>query len=209
MWGCFLHFQTRLSLSCSLPHACGGVSVSGWGEAAYLVSSPRMWGCFWQDCKATWPIHRLPHACGGVSMAGELRSPPPSSSPRMWGCFCVFFTVKNLQEVFPTHVGVFLGMLSVCCAGTGLPHACGGVSQRSGGHPASPWSSPRMWGCFSRSGAWDDFGTVFPTHVGVFLPEAAGVASRRGLPHACGGVSGKPACSTSSRRSSPRMWGCF
>ena len=50
---------------------------------------------------------------------------------------------------------------------------------------------------------------VFPTHVGVFLPQNVGRAILRGLPHARGGVSGAKHISACAMWSSPRTWGCF
>ena len=51
--------------------------------------------------------------------------------------------------------------------------------------------------------------SVFPTHVGVFLRKRQSTASRRCLPHACGGVSAISIFIGSPFVSSPRMWGCF
>ncbi len=54
----------------------------------------------------------------------------------------------NVACVFPTHVGVFLGVKRPLLKSIGLPHARGGVSYRQQLKPVG-------------------FG-VFPTHVGVF-----------------------------------------
>ena len=54
------------------------------------------------------------------------------SSPRPWGCFqCEVARAAN-DLVFPTPVGVFLGLCAAVCALLRLPHARGGVS--SGRH---------------------------------------------------------------------------
>ena len=70
-------------------------------------------------------------------------------------------------------------------------------------------SSPRTWGCFHSEYKREIRIAVFPTHVGVFLPEAAGISPRRGLPHARGGVSNLTVFSEKPKKSSPRTWGCF
>ena len=70
-------------------------------------------------------------------------------------------------------------------------------------------SSPRPWGCFSRSYTGIDWIEVFPTPVGVFLSGSAMRISRTGLPHARGGVSLTYQQGINRMLSSPRPWGCF
>ena len=168
-----------------------------------------MWGCFcrlpgpwcWQD---VFPTHvgvfpmlaciiaksvSLPHACGGVSEAGRHGKGVGLSSPRMWGCFWGWIDTYLDAIVFPTHVGVFPGYARGHFGASGLPHACGGVSDAWEAISALFASSPRMWGCF-----WDHFRArirrrVFPTHVGVFPIPHRNDERRTRLPHACGGVS--------------------
>ena len=70
-------------------------------------------------------------------------------------------------------------------------------------------SSPRTWGCFRNSGAQGADVQVFPTHVGVFLPQKTTSVLPHSLPHARGGVSSYSIGSTSTLMSSPRTWGCF
>ena len=188
-----------------------------------------MWGCFCRHdirrmYKSVFPTHvgvfpehahclrtgpGLPHACGGVSVEELIKSAVVASSPRMWGCFRIGIDSAWTYAVFPTHVGVFLGMLSVCCAGTGLPHACGGVSRWGWAKPKQRWSSPRMWGCFYVQSILSARRDVFPTHVGVFLDDVHMGQIPSCLPHACGGVSIEAPHAPPSPGSSPRMWGCF
>ncbi|SMG67271.1 conserved hypothetical protein [methanotrophic bacterial endosymbiont of Bathymodiolus sp.] len=71
--------------------------------------------------------------------------------------------------VFPTPVGVFLGISGSGSKPGSLPHARGGVSERAEALKTKVASSPRPWGCF-----WFALGSfrvkvVFPTPVGVFL----------------------------------------
>ena len=51
--------------------------------------------------------------------------------------------------------------------------------------------------------------SVFPTHVGVFLPGCENLLQRFCLPHARGGVSISMWRTPLTLKSSPRTWGCF
>ncbi len=131
-----------------LPHARGGVSLIPMTSCARRPSSPRTWGCFWRSaasivlssvfpthvgvflgrCSMAGPIYRLPHARGGVSERDARRSYNLPSSPRTWGCFCLIHIGSLTEEVFPTHVGVFLRFTGRVNPHRRLPHARGGVS---------------------------------------------------------------------------------
>ncbi len=106
-------------------------------------------------------------------------------------------------------MGVFLVNVVATHELNRLPHACGGVSGKRSGFGVIARSSPRMWGCFWNGGWSTSFGTVFPTHVGVFLYEKQSYPEFCSLPHACGGVSNLGIPVTVGGASSPRMWGCF
>ena len=131
------------------------------------------------------------------------------SSPRMWGCFRYGLRAAHTPPVFPTHVGVFLPNVRSRERLLSLPHACGGVSYTCKSRNRSPWSSPRMWGCFLLKLLKESLLDVFPTHVGVFLLVVFAEQILHGLPHACGGVSALMSCLRLPSWSSPRMWGCF
>ena len=49
----------------------------------------------------------------------------------MWGCFFFQLGRSGIEVVFPTHVGVFPVMMKVHLKDSGLPHACGGVSDKA------------------------------------------------------------------------------
>ena len=53
----------------------------------------------------------LPHARGGVSDEMGKAAHVGVSSPRTWGCFRAKVRREAQGEVFPTHVGVFLGLI--------------------------------------------------------------------------------------------------
>ena len=71
--------------------------------------------------------------------------------------------------VFPTLVGVFLGLYAGGSDSAGLPHARGGVSAACHAACLHMASSPRSWGCFSMRARCGYKSDVFPTLVGVFL----------------------------------------
>ena len=71
----------------------------------------------------------------------------------------------------------------------GFPHARGGVSLSNFTSGAQVKFSPRPWGCFHFRSLHRRKRTVFPTPVGVFLPDADIVDFSGGFPHARGGVS--------------------
>ena len=154
-----------------------------------MKSSPRPWGCFQKNRRGGWQADGLPHARGGVSNQQRPNWPGYGSSPRPWGCFRGFHLQSLFRSVFPTPVGVFpYGLRTEPFTG-GLPHARGGVSIVKAINEKRLLSSPRPWGCFSRSPpAWGGRG-VFPTPVGVFLHFMQGHGDFFRLPHARGGVS--------------------
>ena len=106
-------------------------------------------------------------------------------------------------------MGVFLALSESQIDYGSLPHARGGVSFTCGTPQVGIPSSPRTWGCFYPYPGAIFPGTVFPTHVGVFLSVWALPVLLLRLPHARGGVS--PGTGPKGRwvLSSPRTWGCF
>ncbi len=131
----------------------------------------------------------LPHARGGVSATTSSSSPLRLSSPRTWGCFYTQLFDAKAQEVFPTHVGVFLLGSFLLMFARRLPHARGGVSWLTYAVMLLVGSSPRTWGCFRCMPPILRKHYVFPTHVGVFPMTTLPTSLRWRLPHARGGVS--------------------
>ena len=154
---------------------------------------------------------------------------PRRSSPHTWGCFSVWPNGSDSPDVFPTHVGVFLGMdcrascnrslphtrggVSICAwstpASEGLPHTRGGVSPPAPHPDRRSGSSPHTWGCFPRPQSRPRIINVFPTHVGVFLSSCCSSSRLISLPHTRGGVSTTTTTTTGTAPSSPHTWGCF
>ena len=106
-------------------------------------------------------------------------------------------------------MGVFLALSESQIDYGSLPHARGGVSFTCGTPQVGIPSSPRTWGCFYPYPGAIFPGTVFPTHVGVFLSVWALPVLLLRLPHARGGVSQDQNQSQYKSQSSPRTWGCF
>ena len=168
-----------------------------------------MWGCFRSDSPTALHDWVFPTHVGVFPGTPFRRLVVRRSSPRMWGCFPVSASEVLSTKVFPTHVGVFPFSRKMQFWHEGLPHACGGVSEVYGVVVTLEESSPRMWGCFHYYSHRRKLRVVFPTHVGVFLWDAACAALPHSLPHACGGVSGTTHDTKYRFSSSPRMWGCF
>ncbi len=132
-----------------------------------------------------------------------------TSSPRTWGCFPKRIQLRSTHHVFPTHVGVFPATGHSPAAPRRLPHARGGVSDCNAIYTTLCRSSPRTWGCFQAAVALMVWTLVFPTHVGVFLPDICKCLGKSSLPHARGGVSAGSTLAGIPFTSSPRTWGCF
>ena len=94
-------------------------------------------------------IVSLLHACGGVSHLFNITNIKIRSSPRMWRCFPAWDKNELTNQVFSTHVEVFL-----------YPYS------RT---PTNDQSSPRMWRCFQLLYTPSYHLYVFSTHVEVFL----------------------------------------
>ncbi len=219
----------RYYLRFSLPHAGGGVSSQMPQTLQGGLSSPRRWGCFrkyfekhnlhfvfptqvgvfLRRCERKRNYVSLPHAGGGVSPRWTNSKLLSRSSPRRWGCFCGFTAASGSTYVFPTQVGVFLKFNIQKLKSASLPHAGGGVSHNGCCISILTRSSPRRWGCFYMRVPLGGGNSVFPTQVGVFLPQCGLAHCQLGLPHAGGGVSDSQVSAAVIRLSSPRRWGCF
>ena len=173
---------------------------------------------------------RFPHASGGVSYTIPQSRFSSRFSPREWGCFFATEPITGTSKVFPTRVGVFLGLRlfleqdqkfsprewGCFLCSLNRASACVVFPTRVGVFLRQPildmpgWQfSPREWGCFSHQAGHPLQQSVFPTRVGVFLFLLTFLGVCPSFPHASGGVS--PSLPDSSRTAwfSPREWGCF
>ena len=140
----------------SVFHTPVGMFLQSFVVILTSLSSPRMWGCsplrlFLMICVLIFP---LMWGCSRKSYRDFIGK----YSPRMWGCSCPLELPDPRDLVFPTHVGMFLG---VHHSQRRLPHACGDVPH---GHDdeSAQIVFPTHVGMFLDS-------TVFLTHVGMFL----------------------------------------
>ena len=125
--GVFLKKISELIGTGGLPRIRGGVSHTGPGFNARLLSSPHTRGCFLvaSRCRllrAVFPayagvfplfslflgdLHCLPRIRGGVSRADGAYTPFMPSSPHTRGCFSVSRIQLSTSRVFPAYAGVF------------------------------------------------------------------------------------------------------
>ena len=112
--------------------------------------------------------NRFPHTRGGVPIPGAYLLAP--------------------RLVFPTHVGVYRDKLYDKPVLTSFPHTRGGVPLILEGSVVSSTFSPHTWGCTASSGRYHSAQSVFPTHVGVYLPAYVLTYNQTRFPHTRGGV---------------------
>ena len=109
-------------------------------------------------------------------------------SPHTWGCTYSARRLRNQRKVFPTHVGVYLGVGTCEKLPKGFPHTRGGVPRFGPRLLRAPAFSPHTWGCTEHPAEEDLFKPVFPTHVGVYLNYVVCRWRRIRFPHVRGGV---------------------
>ena len=170
-------------------HARGGVSAFFMSSPPVTWFSPRTWRCFSikkavgqlanvfsthvevfpGSEKATSTKSGFLHARGGVSCPQLRMYMTIVFSPRTWRCFSRESKSSSCSSVFSTHVEVFLVTAKVGREGVCFLHARGGVSYIGKICKLHFPFSPRTWRCFLKSTATNGQGTVFSTHVEVFL----------------------------------------
>ena len=190
--GVFLGLPGTLQPFVHLPHMRGGVSLTAASVCLSPGSSPHAWGCFHQlpgtkqcpeifptcvgvflhVCLAVLSCQYLPHMRGGVSGAVCSASDVTASSPHAWGCFLLRISIVGGKVIFPTCVGVFLGLPGTLQPFVHLPHMRGGVSLTAASVCLSPGSSPHAWGCFHQLPGTKQCPEIFPTCVGCFYMSA-------------------------------------
>ena len=206
--GVYLGIGRPAALHSSFPHACGGVPAEFHPEAWDVEVFPTHVGVYLLLLVVKSLVPGFPHACGGVPLYFSFIKQVAPFSPRMWGCTVSSLIRARCSRVFPTHVGVYLGLCPHLHIQHSFPHACGGVPPYASTDLVASTFSPRMWGCTLVSKTLDICIGVFPTHVGVYLYGTNRSSNLNRFPHACGGV---PRLSPRSRVKagfSPRMWGC-
>ena len=90
------------------------------------------------------------HARGGVSKLRAIARKLQKFSPRTWRCFFTPKKTGGSNNVFSTHVEVFLHLHARLMVGGCFLHARGGVSFAARWQFCPAWFSPRTWRCFWR-----------------------------------------------------------
>ena len=152
---------------------------------------------------------RFLHACGDVSSFTFEKRISVLFSPRMWRCFAQRRSRMTRQEVFSTHVEMFLRSKAKTNDTSRFLHACGDVSAKAEQAKGDEKFSPRMWRCFSTALCVLSATLVFFTHVEMFLFQCFVRFRLIRFLHACGDVSGCSILISTQARFSPRMWRCF
>ena len=86
----------------------------------------------------------------------------------MWGCSEAEEEADEQQEVFPTYVGMFRGVITSITLTNRFPHVCGDVPFFADEVRRVVAFSPRMWGCSYVRDVFPEPRIVFPTYVGMF-----------------------------------------
>ena len=150
----------------------------------------------------------LPHTRGGVPTQKKGGKKDDNSSPHTWGCPSRSAFILRSFHLFPTHVGVSPHQTLQKSKTLSLPHTRGGVPLCKTRLTIRNLSSPHTWGCPLERLKSPPALRLFPTHVGVSLPEKIRGQTMKALPHTRGGVpiqNGKLLCMGFS---SPHTWGC-
>ena len=133
--------------------------------------------------------------------------PNPLCSPREWGWTDTADGPVLHRAVFPTRVGMDLPELSMYPPTTCVPHASG--DGPNGTHRINPAHvcSPREWGWTAQSAVASNYGTVFPTRVGMDRRNQASQAFKTCVPHASGDGPTTWQDNSNLIPCSPREWG--
>ena len=75
---------------------------------------------------------------------------------------------KIIDDVFPTHVGVYLISRNSVRGPMRFPHTRGGVPYNAVRVKQDGQFSPHTWGCTWDGDRRGELSAVFPTHVGVY-----------------------------------------
>ena len=148
-----------------------------------------------------------PHVCGEHLRRNTRRSSGRGSSPRMWGTHAEAEQRMLSRRFIPTYVGNTPRRFGDSKGPAVHPHVCGEHSSPPPSTTSNRGSSPRMWGTpflLRGSTGADRF---IPTYVGNTLIRYSTPLLRAVHPHVCGEHTLRTHTTTSSRGSSPRMWG--
>ena len=115
----------------------------------------------------------VPHIRGDVSSGLYPIIYTPICSPHTWGCFYYIFITQIIQMMFPSYVGMYPDLYLCYLMSSYFPHSSGGDSELKCLTPEEIDFSPQAWGCTSLAHLFRVNTPIFPTVVGLFLPNIA------------------------------------
>ena len=178
--------------------------------------SPHTWGCSANQSRhhyppGLFPTHvgmfraqkpiriasaSFPHTRGDVPYFIEREKSIVLFSPHTWGCSAPYLSVRDMQYLFPTHVGMFRSRRSSAARTPAFPHTRGDVPPPCRDLTVLLLFSPHTWGCSDLTILSLFSYLLFPTHVGMFRGlEQLGKHQRPFSPHTWG-CSGKKTMET-------------
>ena len=153
------------------------------------------------------PAKSFPHTRGGGPVGKSSFTSQIRFSPHAWGWTATLSTGHLGQLVFPTRVGVDLGISGDCIQYPSFPHTRGGGPMCSMKVYFCPTFSPHAWGWTYRAARISERGCVFPTRVGVDLYKFLKEHSDWSFPHTRGGGPVEIAAALNVTKFSPHAWG--
>ena len=183
-----MHFP-QATVTGSLLHVRGGVSLNGVASQITAASSPRPWRCF--------PSRRSRERLTTVFSTSVEVFPWPKSAR---SCACRLLHVRGgVSQAFP-YIGGLVGS-------SPRPWRC--FYKQANRYLYLAESSPRPWRCFENERRTSPSHDVFSTSVEVFLMIACTTRLHSRLLHVRGGVSNHETSQSADNQSSPRPWRCF
>ena len=127
-----------------------------------------------------------PHGCGEHERFIRHTSARFGSSPRVWGTRHIHRRRKRQPRIIPTGVGNTAQPR--CCAPPqpDHPHGCGEHGYSKKKQPATPGSSPRVWGTLAEHCCPKCGFRIIPTGVGNTASRGRNSAPNPDHPHGCG-----------------------
>ena len=130
---------------------------------------------------------RFPHTRGGGPPSCITQKSCDAFSPHAWGWTVVPPLLQPEPVVFPTRVGVDLGIRRLRVYLPSFPHTRGGGPRHTENTTAALEFSPHAWGWTDLLTVSNSLPNVFPTRVGVDLSLGTIWFAVQRFPHTRGG----------------------